>query len=246
LHQQNESLQQEAIRLKDERDEMKQTIQSKDGALRVLTDLIQDVQQGGLEHASQGQGSWASQDERKIMGEFQSLNGAIRSWADRFSKKSPLSDDQIRQLGDLSSRVTNVFTSGRAFGEGQFTRDQLPTMLLSAILSQDVYTRVFANPWFFMDFNTLQPAQQPGNGEASTKTKSGSQISEVLNGVFPCFRMSEYIQAREGLDGANLKSGRDGSPQMAGTGLQNPLPEEIAVCGPRCPQPGARVDQDRQ
>ena len=155
LEKSNSSLRKENTRLQLEMNDLKGEMSKTRQKAESLEQLLRNIQLNGAQ--SRAMGAWASREDTQVKADFADLNDAIRHWAEKFAIVSlarlyELGVVEFQELGKLSDQVTNLFSEGHLNRvPGNQAYDILPAMLLTALTTDDIYHRIFQNPWYFME-----------------------------------------------------------------------------------------------
>lgn len=155
-----------------EREEQLQVISEMKTTIKGLRLVILEAQLTGIQQSSQV--SWTSEDESRLVEMLRDLNINVSRWVDKYHRGAlqSLGKDEETEILDSWATVTDLVQHGIPpwlFDPAQPGTERILTIILTALVSRDLFIRTFGNPFFFLAFDDAANNDQ-GEGQ-STATK---------------------------------------------------------------------------
>jgi hypothetical protein len=159
-------------RLGSEAQEMKQKIQELSSIVEALQTLLRDAQVAGLQGedsaGATGQEMWAPEDEGEVQRRLLYYNEKVSHWANsvcvgsvselmKSCRGDPADLEKLLSCLQLVSHGVDQETleslcENDVGDEGADVAKILPSLLLTTLVFHDICTKVFLDPWFFVDY----------------------------------------------------------------------------------------------
>ncbi|KAJ4185165.1 hypothetical protein NW755_008608 [Fusarium falciforme] len=153
-----------------EREEQLQVISTMKSTIQGLRLVIREAQLAGIQQSSQA--SWTSEDESRLADTLGDLNINVSRWVNKYhgGVLQSLGKDEETEILDSWATVTDLVQHGTPhwlFDPAQPATERIFTVILTALVSRDLFMKTFGNPFFFLAFDAANNDQGEGQSTAT-------------------------------------------------------------------------------
>lgn len=153
-----------------EREEQLQVISTMKSTIQGLRLVIREAQLAGIQQSSQA--SWTSEDESRLADTLGDLNINVSRWVNKYhgGVLQSLGKDEETEILDSWATVTDLVQHGTPhwlFDPAQPATERILTVILTALVSRDLFMKTFGNPFFFLAFDAANNDQGEGQSTAT-------------------------------------------------------------------------------